>query len=144
MWPNRSFLRVWSHLLKKSLMENLYSVSTFAPWKGQRGSWKIYFPVKNGFSVKNLFWAILGPKMMVSLNSECNIRMRTSVHLCKFVSSSQGYQKYSRRLFYIYRQTSRKNFITFWSHTRFFIRKPFFRLNLNFLNIMLEIGLNFS
>ena len=22
MWPNRSFLRIWSHLLKKSLMEN--------------------------------------------------------------------------------------------------------------------------
>ena len=23
MWPNRSFLRIWSHLLKKSLMGNL-------------------------------------------------------------------------------------------------------------------------
>ena len=57
-------------------------------WKGWRGTWKIYFPVKNGFPVKNLFWVILGPKMMASLNTRCNISIRTSVHLCKFVSSS--------------------------------------------------------
>ena len=30
------------------------------------------------------------------------------------------------------------------SYTRFFIRKPFFCLSLNFLNIMLEIRLRFS
>ena len=38
---------------------------------------------------------------MASLNSGCNISLRASVHLCKFVTSSEGYQKYSRRLFYI-------------------------------------------
>ena len=90
--------------------------STFAPWKGWRGIWKIYFPTKNGFSVKNLFWAILGPKMMDSLNSGCNIGIRANVHLCKFVSSWQGYQEYSRHLFYIYWKASWKNVITFWIH----------------------------
>ena len=74
-------------------------LSTFAPWKGWRGTWKIYFPVKNGVSVKNL---------LASLNSGCNISIRVSVHPCKFVSSSQGYQRHSRRLFYIYQKASWK------------------------------------
>ena len=45
---------------------------------------------------------------MASPNSECKISIRASVPLCKFVSSSQGYQKYSRRLFYICRKASWK------------------------------------
>ena len=44
--------------------------------------------------------------MIVSLNSGCNIRFRANVHLWKFISSSQGYQKYSRLLFYIYQKSS--------------------------------------
>ena len=69
----------------------------------------LYCPkVKNGFSVKNILQAILDPKMMASLNSGCNVSLRASMHLCKFVSTSQGYQKYSRRLFYIYRKASWK------------------------------------
>ena len=39
---------------------NFGPLSIFAPWKGWRGTWKINFPVKNGFSVKKLFrpfWA---------------------------------------------------------------------------------------
>ena len=64
--------------------------------------------VKNDFSVKNILQAILDPKMMASLNSGCNVSLRASMHLCKFVSTSQGYQKYSRRLFYIYRKASWK------------------------------------
>ena len=87
-------------------------LSTFTPWKWWRGPWKIYFPVKNGFSEKNLFWAIFGPKMMVSLNSGWNISIWASVHLCKFVSSSQSYQKYSRRLFYVYRKSSWKTVLS--------------------------------
>ena len=82
---------------------NFGPLSTFAPWKGWSGS-----PIKNGVSVKNLFGAILGPKMMAFLNTRCNISIRASVHLCKFVSSSQVYQKYSRSLFYIYRKASWK------------------------------------
>ena len=85
---------------------NFGPLSTFAPWKGWRGTWKTYFPVKNGFSV-NTF----GPKMVAFLNSGCNISMRNSVHLWKFVRSSLGYQKYSRRFFYIYRKASWKNLI---------------------------------
>ena len=90
------------------LKVNFGTLSTFVPWIGWRGTWKIYFSIKNGFSVKNLFRAIFGPKMMASLNSGCNISIRASVHLCKFVSSSQGYQRYSRRLFYIYQKASWK------------------------------------
>ena len=52
------------------------------PERGWRGIWKIYFPIKNGFSVKNLFWAILGPKMMDSPNSGCNVGIRANVYLC--------------------------------------------------------------
>ena len=59
--------------------------------KGVKGNMKNRFSL--GFSVNSLFWAILGP--MASLNSGCNISIRTSVHPCKFVSSSQGYQIYS-------------------------------------------------
>ena len=95
---------------------NFGPLSTFTPWKEWRGTWKIYFLVKNGFFVKNLFWANLGPKMMASFISGCNLSIRASVHLCKFVSSSQGYQEYSRRLFYIYWKASWKNIVTFWSH----------------------------
>ena len=46
--------------------------------------------------------------MMASLNSESNISIRASVHLCKFFSSSHGYQRYSRRHFYICRKASWK------------------------------------
>ena len=95
---------------------NFGPLSTFAPWKGWRGTWTIDFLVKNGFSVNNLFWAILGPKMMASRNSGCNISKRASVHLCKLVSLSQGYQKYSRRLFYINRKASWKNVIATWNY----------------------------
>ena len=87
---------------------NFGLLSIFAPWKGWRGTWKICFPVKNGFSVKNLLQAILYPKMMASLNSGCNVSLRASIHLCKFVRTSQCYQKYSRRFFYIYRKVSWK------------------------------------
>ena len=87
---------------------NFGPLSTFAPWKGWRGTWKIQFPVKNGVSVKSIFWVILAPKMMASLNSGCNRSIWERVRLCKFVSSSQGYQEYSRRLFYIYRKASWK------------------------------------
>ena len=71
-----SFLRICSHLLKKSLMANFIfcvGCQLLPPWKGWRETWKIYFPVKNGFSVKKFFWTILGPIMMASLNSGCNI-----------------------------------------------------------------------
>ena len=87
------------------LKVNFRPLSTFAPWKGWRGTWKIYF------SVKNLFWTILGLKMMASLNSGCKISIQASAHLCNFVSSSQGYQKYSRRLFYNYLKASWKNVV---------------------------------
>ena len=64
MCPNCSFLQIWSHLVKESLMENLHflcSVSTFALLKEQRTPDKnIYFPVKNGFSIRRLFWCICG------------------------------------------------------------------------------------
>ena len=64
MCPNCSFLQIWSHLVKESLMENLHflcSVSTFALLKEQRTPDKnIYFPVKNGFSIRRLFWGICG------------------------------------------------------------------------------------
>ena len=64
MCPNCSFLQIWSHLVKKSLMENLHflcSVSTFALLKEQRTPDKnIYFPVKNGFSIRRLFWGMCG------------------------------------------------------------------------------------
>ena len=89
---------------------NFGPLSTFAPWKGWRGTWKMHF------LVKIFLWAILIPKMMASLKSGCNISIRASVHLCKFVSSTQSYQEYSRPLFYIYWKASWKNFITFWSH----------------------------
>ena len=85
---------------------NFGSLSTFAPWKGWKRKWKIYFLVKNGFSVN-----IFDPNMVAFLNSGCNISMRASVHLWKFVSSSQGYQKYSRRFFYICQKASWKNVI---------------------------------
>ena len=96
---------------------NFGPLSTFTPWKEWRGIWKIYFPVKNGFSVKKFFWTILGPQMMACINSGYNISIRASVHLCKFVSPSLGCQEYSRRLFYIYRKASWKIVITFGSHT---------------------------
>ena len=60
---------------------NFGPLSTFAPWKGRRRTWKIYFPLKNGFSIKNLFWAILGSRMMASLNSECNISIHASISI---------------------------------------------------------------
>ena len=50
--------------------------------------------------------------MMASFNSGCNISIRASVHLCKFFSSSQGYQKYSARLFNIYRKACWKTVLT--------------------------------
>ena len=70
--------------------------------------------MKNIFSRKKWFfrkksglnWANLGPKMMASFISGSNLSIRASVHLCRFVSSPQGYQEYSRRLFYIYRKAS--------------------------------------
>ena len=63
MCPNCSFLQIWSHLVKESLMENLHfmcSVSTFALLKEQRTPDKNIFPVKNGFSIRRLFWGICG------------------------------------------------------------------------------------
>ena len=68
---------------------NFGPLSTFAPWKGWRGTWKRYFPVKNSFSVKNLLWTILCPKMMASLNSGCNVSIRASllsVQVYKFIN----------------------------------------------------------
>ena len=98
---------------------NFWPLSTFAPWKGWRGTWKLYFSVKNGISIKNIFWIILGSKMMSSLNSGCNISIR-AYYLCKFVTSSQRYQKYSGRFFYIYEKPSWKNVTAFWRHITWF------------------------
>ena len=44
------------------------------------------FPLKMVLYVKKKIGVILDPKMMASLNSGCNISIRVSVHLCKFVS----------------------------------------------------------
>ena len=88
----------------------LWATVNFCPLKRVKRNMK-NIPVKTGFSVKNLFGTIFVPKMVASYNSECNLSMRASVHLWKFVSSSQGYQKYSGRFFYIYRKTSWKNVI---------------------------------
>ena len=62
-----------------------------------------------------VFPSFLGPKIMFSLNSGCNISIR-AYNLYKFVSSSQAYQKYSERLFYIYQKPFWKNTIAFWSY----------------------------
>ena len=48
---------------------NFGPLSTFAPEKGKEEHKFFFFYVKNGFSIKNLFWAILEPKMIASLNS---------------------------------------------------------------------------
>ena len=56
---------------------NFWLLSTFAPWKGWRGTWKTFFSVKNDISMKNLggepFWA---PKTMPFLNSGCNVSIQ--------------------------------------------------------------------
>ena len=74
---NKSTFMLFYHLFDCP-KDNFGPLSTFAPWKGWRGTWKINFPFKNGFSVKETFWVILGPKMMASLNSGCSTR----VHNC--------------------------------------------------------------
>ena len=93
------------------------AIILFALLQSRNEVWKpvawIYFEIR--FALL-LSWPILGPKMMTSLNSGGNISIRASVHLCKFVISSQGYQKCSKRFFYIYFKASWKNVITFWSH----------------------------
>ena len=92
------------------------AIILFALLQSRNEVWKpvawIYFEIR--FALL-LSWPILGPKMMTSLNSGGNISIRASVHLCKFVISPQGYQKYSRRFFYIYLKASWKNVITFWA-----------------------------
>ena len=65
---------------------NFGPLSTFAPWKGWRGTWKMHF------LVKIFLWAILIPKMMASLKSGCNISIRASVHLCKFVRNHRVFR----------------------------------------------------
>ena len=64
---------------------NIWQLSTFTPSKWWRETWKIFSSVKNGFSVKNLFWTILGLKMMSSLNFGCNINIR-AYYLCKILA----------------------------------------------------------
>ena len=93
---------------------NLWPLSTFVPWRKWRGKWK-KVSIKYAISIKNIFWVVLGPKIMSSLNTGCNTSIR-AYYLCKPVSSSQGYQNYSGRLFYIYQKPSWKNVIAFWSH----------------------------
>ena len=89
---------------------NFGPLSTFGPLKGVKRNMKNILSRQKWFFRKKSFFGgvILGPKMMASLNSGCNINIRASVHMCKLVSSSQDYQKYSRRLFYIYRKSSWK------------------------------------
>ena len=89
---------------------NFWPLSTFVPWKGRRGTWKLFFfllLLKNGISIKNLFWANLVWKMMSSLNSGCTISIERTIYAGLLPHHS--YQKYSGRLFYIYEKPSWKN-----------------------------------
>ena len=109
---------------------NFWPLSTFFAWQGWTGSWKLFFSVKNGISIKNIFWAILGSKMMSSLNSGCNISIR-AYYLCRFITSSQGYQKYFGRLFYIYEKSSWKNGAIFHGLASIFIDNSIFLRDYN-------------
>ena len=91
---NAVFLFIWV---------NFWHTVNFFPLEGVKKNMETdFFSVKNGISIKNLFWANLVPKMMSSLNSSgCNISIQ-AYYLCRFVTSSQGYQRYSGCLIYLY------------------------------------------
>ena len=70
MWPDRSFLRIWSQLLKKSLMENFIFCAVLHVWHGSEyASDVVLFFISNfehiteaivwRCSVKNMFLKIL-------------------------------------------------------------------------------------
>ena len=78
------------------------------PEKGEEEH-EIYISCQKLFCLKNLFRSFWARKWWLPIHCKCNnISIRASVHLCKFVSSSQSYQISSRRLFYIYQKASRK------------------------------------
>ena len=71
---------------------------------------KYFLFVKNGISIKNIFWVILCPKMTSFLNSGCIISI-WAYYLCKF-GSSRCYQKYFGASFIFMKNLPGKMFLS--------------------------------
>ena len=57
------------------------------PGKGEEEHENYIFSVKNGITIKNLFWANIVPKIMSSLSSGCNISIRAYyLQVCYFIT----------------------------------------------------------
>ena len=115
---NKSTFNVFFIVYLTSPRLTLGHCQLLLPERGEEEHEKYIFPLKMVFPWKIFFGSFWVRKWWLPLTLDViQLCERMCIcHLCSFVSSSQEYQKYSRRLFYIYRNGFWKNVITFWSH----------------------------